>query len=170
MSVSQFQPGLCSHWTNTLLLQALPGVFSLWLGCCDPLPEQVLSHEPWCSDLVRAAEWSWWMDGQDAFCMPAVLILATGMSINSPGSGLQALLCPSRVLHLSQHSALPSGFGLQRRLGEEQLSRNPGIIFLTQLFASFLTSLAAVQLTAQLFQGAALWMPHKGWSPPPRQV
>lgn len=71
------------------------------------------------------AEWSRWVDGGNAFCMPVVLILATGMSINSPGSGLQALPCPSRVLHPSQPSALPSGFGAQRRRGEAHLSGKP---------------------------------------------
>lgn len=34
------------------------------------------------------------VNGKDAFCVPTVLILATGMSINSSGSGLEAFTMP----------------------------------------------------------------------------
>lgn len=145
---------------------------------CVQLVAELLWPSPRAGSVPRAlvlrpawgAEWSRWVDGRNAFCMPAVLILATGMSINSPGSGLQALQCPSRVLDASQPSALPSGFGAQRRRGEEHLFRKPRVMFVTQLFASFLSSLAPARLTAQLCQGTALGMPHEVLSPPPRQV
>lgn len=68
-SVPRCQPGLCSRWTNTLLLQALPGVFSPWSGCCGPLPEQFLSHERWCSDLVGVRSGpGGWMVGMPSAC------------------------------------------------------------------------------------------------------
>jgi len=47
------------------------------------------------------------VDGGDAFCMPTALILAAGMSINSPGSGLEVFAVP-RASPLSELAFSPS--------------------------------------------------------------
>lgn len=118
------------------------------------------------------------VNGGDAFCMLTVLILAAGMSINSLGSGLEAFTVPHMSLPSKPASTLLSGFGAQRRRGKEHVSRKPRNeqcriqLMLFNLIACLLPdfSLAPARLTAQLCQGAALWMLHKVWSPPPKQV